>query len=379
MKIAYIAHIRFPSERAHAVQIVHMANACASIGHEVELFVSTRSTAITQTPEEYYGTPFLFKLRRVPIVDIVARIHRFPKMIHPILYNIERLLFVISFIWCQRGRATDVFYCRDEIILGCLSFLYPSKKMIFESHEGKSNFCARRLLRRAYTVAISEGIKARYVSLGFDGTHIMVAHDAIDDSFLKIPLSRHEARRKLELSDQKPIAMYIGGLDTWKGVDTLFEAAAYIPDVQVVIIGGAPEEVATLRIRYPHIRFLGSRPYRDLPDNQQAADILIIPNTAKNKLSAEYTSPLKLFAHMASRIPIVLSDIPSLRAMLDETSANFFPPDNVEALARAITDALRDPIAAQQKARIAYEKVLQHTWRNRAVTILRNAELFNGR
>ncbi len=370
LKIAYIAHIRFPSERAHAIQIVHMANAFAMEGHEVELFVSTRVTAITETPEEYYGMRFLFTLRRVPIFDIIARIHSFPKLLHKLLYNLERLSFVASFVWHYRASDFDILYCRDEFVLGCLSFLYVGRRFVWESHEGKDNFFAHRLLRRAHTVVISEGIKEHYVSLGFDGTRIVVAHDAIDDSFFEKPRQQSEARRRLGIEGTKPVVMYIGGLDTWKGAITLFEAEALMHDVQVVVIGGTEEIVRALRPQYPHVQFLGPRPYRELAYNQQAADILIIPNTAKNTLSAKYTSPLKLFSHMASLVPIVLSDIPSLRAVLDDTSANFFTPDDPQSLAFAVARVLQNPAEAQRKAHTAYEKSKHYTWRNRAALII---------
>jgi glycosyltransferase involved in cell wall biosynthesis len=370
MRIAYVAHIRFPSERAHAIQIVHMANAFAAEGHKVELFVSTRATAIKETPEEYYGVRFLFTLTRVPIIDIIARIHSFPKFVHALLYNLERLLFVASFAWHHRAQNYDLLYCRDEFVLGCLSFLYPRARIVWESHEGKENFFARRLLRRAHTVVISEGIKARYHSSGFDGTRIVVAHDAIDDSFFEAPIEQAEARRRLGLEEGKPIVMYIGGFDRWKGVHTLFEAAALMPDARVVAIGGTPEMVEALRPKYPRVRFLGSRPYRELSQNQQGADILVIPNTAKNALSAEFTSPLKLFSHMASRVPIVLSDIQSLRAVLGDDAGYFFTPDDPQALAYAVTEVLQDKTRAKQKADAAYEKSKQYTWRKRAAAII---------
>lgn len=370
MNIAYIAHIRFPSERAHSVQITHMANAFAFEGHDVTLCVSSRATAITETPEAYYGIRFLFKLWRVPILDIIAHVHSFPKFLHSLLYNLERLQFVISFAMHANVRAYDVLYCRDEFVLGCLSFLYPRKRIVWESHEGKGNVFARRLLRRAHTVVISEGIKAHYASLGFDGERITVAHDAIDDTFFETPLSKEEAQRRLGLTDEKPIVMYIGGFDAWKGVHTLFEAAALMPEVQVAVIGGDRDTIEVLKARYPQVMFLGSRPYRELREHQRAADVLVVPNTAKNALSAKYTSPLKLFSHMASNVPIVLSDIPSLRAVLGDDSAYFFLPDNPQALADAIAVVLRNPIDAEKRAAAAYEIAKRYTWQKRAQAII---------
>lgn len=87
--------------------------------------------------------------------------------------------------------------------------------------------------------------------------------------------------------------------------------------------------------RFPHVSFLGERPYKELPINQRAADVLVIPNTARTAISARFTSPLKAFAHMASDVPIVASDVPSIREALSETNAFFFAPDDARSLADA--------------------------------------------
>ena len=140
--------------------------------------------------------------------------------------------------------------------------------------------------------------------------------------------------------------------------------------LKFVIIGGEHEQVTSLQSKYPRVRFLGFRPYRELADNQAAADVLILPNTGKDEISALFTSPLKLFTYMASGRPIVASDLPSIREVLDESCAYFVPPDDAQALARAIAAALKDS-AAQQKAARARELVVSYTWAARAKKILR--------
>jgi len=347
-----------------------MANAFASLGHDVALYVSTRKTAIAESPEAYYGVPFRFMLKWVSIPDIVGSIHRFPKILHPYLYILERIFFSISFILTMWNKSYDLIYCRDDLVLWCVALFFPRQKVVWESHEGKHNFFSKRLLSQGLTVVISEGIKERYVSLGHNPELIFVAHDAVDDSFFSAPADRAQVRMRLGIASEKPVVLYIGGLDAWKGVYTLFDAAVLLPHVHMAVIGGADTKIASLRIEYPSVQFLGSRPYRELPENQQAADILVIPNTAKDVLSSSYTSPLKLFAHMTSRVPLIVSDIPSLRAVLDEASALFFEPDNPRSLAEGISQVLHNPEEAHTRALHAYELSKRYTWKERARVIL---------
>lgn len=370
MNIAYIANMRFPSERAHATQIVHMSNAFASLGHNVTLFVTTRKTAITESPEEYYGVHFNFKVSRISIPDIVALLHLFPTFLHPYLFTLERMLFAFGFARKARRAKYDLVYCRDEWVLWFVALLAPHTKTVWESLEAKNNYPARKLIARGRTVVISEGIRDRYVELGHTVDNFVIAHDAVDDTFFAPQATKEEVRKRLGIVSEKPVVMYIGGFDAWKGVETLFVASESLTDTSVIVIGGKPDEILLLKEKYPKVQFLGPRPYKELPTHQQAADVLVIPNTAKNAQSASYTSPLKLFAHMTSKVPIVLSDIPSLRTVLGDDSAFFFTPDNPQELTKIISVVLKDVAAAKEKARRAYERSHEYTWKHRASSIL---------
>jgi glycosyltransferase involved in cell wall biosynthesis len=372
MRIAYIANIRFPSERAHAVQIVSMANAFASVGHEVTLHVTSRSTTITEDPEAYYGVSFLFKLIRIRIPDIVGVIHSFPRLLHPYLYALERILFGCACAFRVSPTHYDIVYCRDEWVLACYALLRPRMRIVWESHDGAAGFCARRILfrRDALTVVVSPASRDAYVQLHARPESILVAPGAVDDRFFAPHISQKDARQALGLSrETRPIALYIGGFDQWKGVHTFFEAAALIPHIAFVAIGGKTEELDGLVRQYPTVRFLGPRPYKELPQHQQAADVLVVPNTAQNTHSAMHTSPLKLFAHMTSGIPIVISDIRSLRDILGPDAAFLVPPDNPEALAHTISEVLAHRTDAHERAIRAYAQSQRHSWRARAESI----------
>ena len=139
--------------------------------------------------------------------------------------------------------------------------------------------------------------------------------------------------------------------------------------MRIVAIGGEPHEVADLRARYPRVIFLGFRPYRELADNQSAADVLVVPNTGKDVISARFTSPLKLIAHMASGRPVVASDLPSIREITGDDAAVLVAPDDAEALAGGIRKIFDDPLLGERLAKRAREKVERYTWKSRAAEI----------
>ena len=107
-----------------------------------------------------------------------------------------------------------------------------------------------------------------------------------------------------------------------------------------------------------------------MPLYMRAADMLVIPNSAKEDISRLYTSPMKLFEYMASGTPIIASDLPSLREILNESNSSFFIADDVQDLSRVIGEVSSNHKKAQEKAVLASEQVKKYTWQRRAQSIL---------
>ena len=118
------------------------------------------------------------------------------------------------------------------------------------------------------------------------------------------------------------------------------------------------------------LRFVDRVPNRDVPLWLNALDVAVMPfpETEHYKYSM---SPLKLFEYMAAGVPIVASDLPSIREILQhDRNAWLVPPENPESLGQAILAMLRNPARAARIAKTAKEEVRQYTWRKRAQGIL---------
>jgi glycosyltransferase involved in cell wall biosynthesis len=369
MNICYVANNRFPSERAHMTQMVHMCNAFAKLGHEVTYLVTDRNTSIKEDPETFFGMPLLFTVDKVSVPDVSGRSSRIPHIFHPALFFVQRFVYAYRASRYIRERKFDIVYGRDEWILWLLTW-WITTRMVWESHEARFSFAARKLVKEIPLVVISEGIRDFYSTHKVDPTRILVAYDAVDERFFESLPTSISARMKLGIVSVKPIVLYIGGLESWKGAETLCEAGENQELFEVGIIGGKEKEVSELRLKYPHVHFFGSYPYRELPTLQQAADILVIPNTGTIPLSTLYTSPLKLFTYMTSRKPIVASSIPSITNVLSPDEAFFFTPDSAHDLQQTIQYVLQNPEESKEKSERAYQKSLHSTWLVRARNIV---------
>jgi len=341
-----------------------MCQAFSAVPANVTLIVNKRVLGSNKAVDDLYKFKSDFTIQRIYSSPLVTSIF--------FTFHLSALIFVFNALLHSRRTEYDIFYTRDEWITWMLSFFIPSKKIIWESHEAKFNLPARRILKKGIkTIVISEGIYTAYIKRGVDASQMLIAHDAIDESFFGPVDTQATARERLGLSSDSKIAMYIGGFDAWKGVETFFKAASLTKDTLYVAIGGTELQVAEYTKQYPDVVFLGSKPYSDLKDYQQAADILVIPNTATNTLSANYTSPLKLFAHMTSGIPLLLSDIPSLKNVTGTELVTFFEADNAIALDKGVTSIVLDAAKKKQNALVLKRISEKYTWTERTHSIIK--------
>ncbi len=360
IKLFCIANIRFPTERAHGIQVAHMCVAFAHSGAVVTLLVPDRKT-LSIDPFDYYGVERTFTIEKIPVPDTV--------WLGTLGFLLESLVFAYRAAKRVRAEPDAIIYTREELPLRFL----PVGSAFFEAHQIREGSAASQLIRRARgVIAISKGVAEAVTRLGIPREKILIAHDGYDPKQFEVSVTKEEARRRLGLPVEGKVAMYIGGLENWKGSQTLLSASGALArnGVPVVIIGGSESKVKTLRAKFPHANFLGNRPYKDLAINQRAADVLVIPNSAKERISRDFTSPLKLFAHMASGVPIVASDLSSLREVVGEREVVFFEPNNPDSLATAIQEILSDPTRAADRAHQARNRATDFTWERRAQTAL---------
>ncbi len=363
MKLLYAAFVRLPTEKAHGAQIMHSCAALAEQGVEVALALPGRASAITEDPFSYYGIRSTFPLVRLKVPDLL--------WLGRAGFLLSSLLFAWRVARYVRQQGCTTVYSRDKAVLIALRRFAPQVPVVWEVHGAEPAEAIKRL-EGAVFVAISQGLKDMLIRQGIPKERVVVAHDGVDLAAFERVESQHQARQRLGLPQDKKVALYIGRVDGWKGTDTLLQAAALLPNIVVAIIGGEPKQLETLKARYPQVRFLGFRPYKEIANNEAAADVLVLPNTGKDETSVRFTSPLKLFTYMAAGKPIVASDLPSIREIVSEQEAFLVKADDPAALAAAVAQALTEADDAATRAAAAKSKVSQYTWAMRAKRIVQH-------
>lgn len=362
MTLIYIANMRFPNEKAHGKQVREMCNAFVDLG-EVHLVIPSRKTE--GDPYEF-GLDARVRVVRIPTPDTV----HFGKAgfwLTALCFAVGSGAYVLSF-----GR--DIRVVTRDYLCALVPAL-SGTPTVWESHRGEWNILTWFLRHvGGRFVLISNGLKNLYMLKGVPESHLLLAPDGVDLSRYQNLPTKAEARRQLGIAQECKMSIYNGHLHTWKGAGTLAQAARLLPDnFRVMFMGGTDEDIASFQEAYgddARIMIIGRKSDKERPLYLRAADVAVLPNTAADMISAQYTSPLKLFGYMAAGVPIVSSDLPSIREILTEETAYFAEPDSPQSFADRLTEAVENPDEAIKKAHAARAQVDRYGWNNRARSIL---------
>lgn len=178
--------------------------------------------------------------------------------------------------------------------------------------------------------------------------------------------------------------LYSGHLYDYKGIPTILEAASgrssekAARPVAFHLLGGTDEDVGRVRADVSrrgllNVHVHGRVEHAKVPPWLWHADALLLPPSARHR-SAAWTSPVKLGEYLASGRPVICSDIPALRALVDERCVDFFAADDAASLRGAI-ERVRGAASEREQARCesATERAERWSYARRAERMLEAA------
>lgn len=368
MKLYYITNLSLPTKKAFGYGIAKM---CENFGKNISVTLVCAKSIEKEEVFDFYGVKKNFSIKQINLSNFYSENY----LIGNFIIFIKCIFFYIRILFLPIGK-NDLVYTRDIWILPFLRLKTRNVFLEVHSFSKKDRLLLRFVKYTKRIVVITNHLKRELVEFGVKETKIFVAPDAVDLDDFRISRSKDNLRKNLNLPLRKKIVLYSGNLYDWKGVYTLANASIMLPDdVVIVFVGGSDDLLGKFKKyvsekNYKNIKIIGFKKHELVSQYLKSADVLVLPNSAKEEISKFETSPIKLFEYMASGVPIVSSDLPSLREILSEKNAFFVEADNAKSLASGIRIVTNNSGISDLMARNALEEVQKFTWQNRANNVL---------
>ncbi len=312
--------------------------------------------------------PFFF-LSLFKMLDIIKK----QKINAIVVRNLKLGYFLLG--WGHILNLPSLFFETHEIFT--MSFREEMSRKGIKSH--KKEYKIEKMERFVYKTAngiicitgqLSRIIKEQFAIKG----PVLIAPDGVNLEFFHG--NKELLCHKRDSRGIKTI-LYIGSLHHWKGIDVLLKTMQYLNnDVKLLIVGGNSEVIRRYQILADELNISNRVHFEGFVSPScrfnyfSKADICVLPLKPVN-IASYCTSPLKLFEYMASKKPIIASDLPAIREILfHNTNSILVPPDDPKALADGIRCLLENPALREKLGEQAATDVHEYTWDKRAEKII---------
>jgi hypothetical protein len=242
-------------------------------------------------------------------------------------------LFPVAFFLAARGHA--VVYDDHEdlpLAMGIKTYLPRWARVILAPLARIGEPVLARIC--AAVVVPAEYMKTRFLRAGV--RRVVAIHN--------YPITSHfHSRSPVERASRELNIIYAGSLSSFRGIDTNVKAMSLLPErvrARLVLCGGwdPPELLEELRADpgFARTEYKGVVAHTDLAARIEQADVGIA--TLQPTKAYMRALPTKLFEYLALGLPVVVSDFPAWRKLVEANHCGIcVDPSDAASIARAIT------------------------------------------
>jgi glycosyltransferase involved in cell wall biosynthesis len=334
VRILHLYRPRVPDSRAQSVQVVHTCHALAARGHHVTLLADrARGALATSDPVRalaWYG------LDRPPTFDLRVAPTAWPPLAG---------LWFRAQLSAWRG---DVVYARAKRYVASIRADVP---VVLEAHELDSALAEERGADPRPMRALEERVFARVAGVvancggtlaALEAAHRLppyrtVIHNATRADRAVARVGAGGPRGPADPHAPEPLVGWTGSARAYKGVATVLASLPRWPEgVSLELVGDTlPDAPSAAAAR---LRARGPVPYGELPAHLARYHALLLP-LDDGLFGRALTSPLKLWDYLATGIPIVAADLPTVREIAGDRPF-YWTPGDPDSLAGAVGRAL---------------------------------------
>ena len=365
MKILLLAPHPFYQARGTPIAVRSVLEFLGERGHTVDVLTSGEGADVVIpniTIHRVVRLPGLGNIRAgfsiKKVISDVLMVGSCLRLMRRTRYDLVHAVEESAFIAAAMRRLSGVpyVYDMDSSLAEQMVETYPSLGFCFPAFRRMEGIAVRRSLGVLTVCAALEDI-----ALGHDpGKPVGRVEDT---TLLSDARPEHGGDLTLSETDGRPVAMYVGNLEPYQGIDLLLEGFRHtlteVPDAKLVIVGGRQDDIAHYRGRAEHLGivssviFTGPRPIQFLTGVLRQADVLVSPRLKG------LNTPMKIYSYLDSGSAVLATRLRTHTQVLDDGMAYLVDPEPA-ALGRGLADLLRDPalrarLAASAKAYVQRE------------------------
>ena len=205
-----------------------------------------------------------------------------------------------------------------------------------------SRWFTRLAMKRAtFVVTKSEHLRQRAIQMGIDAQKVRTVRNGCDPHVFYLA-DRSAARGQLAVDDKAELVLFVGRLDTAKGIEELLEAFAALasrrPNLRLAYVGDGPGG-EHLRSKAKHlaledrITLVGACPSPKVALWLAAANVLALPSYNEGY-------PNVVIEALSCGRPVIATNVGGILELVNEESGILIAPRDSRALANAIETAM---------------------------------------
>lgn len=185
---------------------------------------------------------------------------------------------------------------------------------------------------------------------------------------------------EIELHKYDKIIGYFGHLYPGRGIEVIQGVAERYPAHSFLVYGGNEIEIRKYNENntISNLFFMGHIPPNLVHNVMEMMDVLLMPYQKSVSIglagvdTAQWMSPMKMFEYLSVGIPIISSDLPVLREVLEDgVNSILVTPDDVDEWSAALKTVIYDSNLYDKLGNNAYNLYCsKYTWKLRAENML---------
>jgi hypothetical protein len=378
-RLHYISPSLLPSRSANSVHVIHQCQGFSQAGIDISLYVKRSVVYMDELPFEIqrsYGVD----VRGWDLVSFHSNYSRAD--------TFRIALMAVGPV--LRAPRNDLVLSRNLHAAWILTT--ARRPMLYETHQleyGIRKAMQRWIMTRPWvrTIAISDSLVACLEEHHqFRMRDPVVLHDAAPTGIVRLlPEHRRQALAKLlkmptdHLAHWDAVCGYFGQLYAGRGIEIIEAMAIARPKCLFLVYGGGESDIANRCINKPsNLRYMGHVAHPVSQSVQLSVDVLLMPYQRSVSIglqghdTARWMSPMKMFEYLAAGVPIISSDLPVLREVLEnERNALLVDAENAAKWVAALDSLILNPDYANSIGERAHQQYKnKYTWLSRADALL---------